>query len=260
MITDITPVILTYDEEPNIARALERLSWARDIVIVDSGSTDRTRAIAEAHPRVRFFERPFDDFASQWNYALTGTGIRSAWVLALDADYILSQELIDELVGLSPAPEVCGYRASFVYYIDGSALRGSLYPSSVVLFRRDRGRYEMDGHAYRLRLEGEVGRLKGTIGHDDRKPASRWKRSQWAYARQEALKLSRARWAELSWADRLRLVPFASVPAVTIYCGVIKGLFFQGRAGRIYSGQRIYAEVVLGVCRCLRLIGRGEGP
>lgn len=255
MISDITPVILTYNEEPNIARVLERLSWAKDIVIIDSGSTDRTRAIAEAFPGVRFFVRSLDDFASQWTYALEHADIRTRWVLALDADYVLAPGFEEELRTLEPGEEISGYKADFIYRIDGRPLRGSLYPRSAVLFRKDRGRYTMDGHAYRLSVRGAVGRLSAPIYHDDRKSESRWRASQWKYAEAEADKLDRERWLGLSWADRLRRVPFAAVVIVWAYCLFVKGLCLQGAPGWKYAAQRAYAEYALSICvlrHCLR--------
>ena len=68
---DTTPLIITYNEEPTIARVLERLSWARRIVVIDSGSTDAILQILAADPRVEVIHRPFDDFASQCQFGLT---------------------------------------------------------------------------------------------------------------------------------------------------------------------------------------------
>src|SRR5512143_2622752 len=90
----ITPLILTWNEEANIARTLDKLRWAREVVVVDSGSTDGTRAICESFPNVRVVVRPFDSHAAQWNFGLKETGIVSDWVLALDADYVLTDDLV----------------------------------------------------------------------------------------------------------------------------------------------------------------------
>ena len=57
MLDHITPVLLTYNEEQNIGRTLSRLKWAKDVVVVDSGSTDRTLTIIAAYPNVRVFKR-----------------------------------------------------------------------------------------------------------------------------------------------------------------------------------------------------------
>ena len=106
----ITPVVLTFNEAPNIARTLSRLSWAKDIVIVDSGSTDATREIAAQHAGVRVFQRPFTTHAEQWNFGVHDTGIATEWVLALDADLCLSDELIRELGAMAPAQTRPGIR------------------------------------------------------------------------------------------------------------------------------------------------------
>ena len=90
MLSDITPLILTFNEAPNIRRTLEQLSWAQEIVVVDSFSTDETLAIATTLPRTRVVHREFDSFAGQCNFGLQCA--RTEWVLSLDADYVLSDE------------------------------------------------------------------------------------------------------------------------------------------------------------------------
>src|ERR1051326_9007851 len=106
MLENITPLILTYNEAPNIGRTLQQLSWARDVVIVDSYSDDATLSIAAEFPQVRIFQRRFDTHKEQWNYALTETGISSEWVLALDADHVLTPEMISELRSLKPGSAI----------------------------------------------------------------------------------------------------------------------------------------------------------
>ena len=95
MLDQITPLIITLDEAPNLRRTLERLDWAKRIVVVDSFSTDETLEILLANPRIEIFQRPFESFASQCNFGLKQ--IRTEWVLSLDADYVLTDEFIDEM-------------------------------------------------------------------------------------------------------------------------------------------------------------------
>ena len=118
----ITPLIITYNEAPNIARTLGKLSWAKRIVVIDSGSTDETLDVLRSFPQVDVIEHPFSDFAGQCNFGLTQ--VATPWVLSLDADYELSDELVEELTGLRAPDNVAGYRARFVYRIHGRALRG----------------------------------------------------------------------------------------------------------------------------------------
>jgi glycosyltransferase involved in cell wall biosynthesis len=245
MLGQITPLVLTYNEVPNIARTLDRLRWASRVVVVDSFSTDGTLDIVRGYPNAVVLQRAFDDFANQLNHALAEAPIETPWVLTLDADYVLSELLVTELNGLCPPADVTGYLCSFRYCVDGVPLRGSLYPPAVVLFRRDLGRYANDGHAYRVRLaQGRVEDLRSPIDHDDRKSWSRWMASQRRYAAEEAQKLSASGWSELKWPDRLRKVPFASTLAVLPYCLVVKRCALDGRAGLVYTAQRSIAELM----------------
>src|SRR5690242_1558924 len=102
MLDHITPVILTFNEEPNIRRTLTALGWAKRIIVVDSGSTDSTLAILAEDPRITVFSRKFDSHGEQWKFALTQTNICTDWVLRLDADYLVTSELRDEVAQLNP--------------------------------------------------------------------------------------------------------------------------------------------------------------
>src|ERR1017187_2206163 len=93
----VTPVILTLNEEDNIGRSLRSLSWARRVVIVDSGSSDRTERIARSFENVDWHVRAFDTHACQWEFAIHKTGIASKYVLALDADMRTTEEFVQEL-------------------------------------------------------------------------------------------------------------------------------------------------------------------
>ena len=207
MLDDITPLVITYNEAPNIARTLDRLVWARRIVVIDSGSTDETMEIVRSYPQAEVIHRPFDDFASQCNFGITQ--VATAWVLSLDADYELSDALVTELRNLHPVASIAGYRARFIYRIYGRPLRGTLYPPRTVLYRKHRALYRNEGHGHRVVITGEIAPLSAVIFHDDRKPLARWIASQQRYARQEAEHLLASDPKALGRTDRIRLAGLA---------------------------------------------------
>lgn len=245
MLTDITPVIITFNEAPNIRRALERLSWAKRVIVVDSQSTDETATIVRTFPNAKVVVHPFVSLADQWNFAVSETGIESGWILRLDADYIVQDDLITELDGLVPPADVAAYAVNFIYCIFGKRLRASLYPASYKIFRRGQVRFVQDGHTERPEFTGRGVALNGHICHDDRKPISRWLSSQDKYMAAEAQKLSEVQSERLDIIDRLRKYPSISWLVVFFYCLFVKGLILDGRAGIYYALQRTAAEIIL---------------
>ena len=92
----LTGVILTWNEEANIGRVLQQLDRLGKIIIIDSGSTDETITIIKSYSNTEIFYRKFDTHANQWNYGLSLCN--SEWILSLDADYILTQDFVEEIV------------------------------------------------------------------------------------------------------------------------------------------------------------------
>jgi glycosyltransferase involved in cell wall biosynthesis len=247
MLDQITPLILTYNEAPNIGRTLERLKWAREIVVVDSFSDDDTLEILSRYPQVRVFQRAFDSFAGQWSFAIKETGISTDWVLALDADFLITPELVAEFAPLEPAAKTSGYKIPLAYCIQGRRLRSSLLPPLTLLYRGARASFLADGHTYRLLLDGDVDYLHESILHDDRKPFRRWLDSQKKYAVLEGNKLIEADWQSLRLPDRIRLLRMVAPVAVFLYCLIYRGGILDGWAGLSYAWQRMLVEVLLSV-------------
>lgn len=239
----ITPLVLTYNEAPNIGRCLERLTWAARVVVLDSGSTDETVAIAHRFANVDVHTRPFDDYASQRNHGL-GL-IATPWVLSLDADYVLPDAFLPALDAVVLAGDFDAVHAGFRYCIFGRPLRASLYPPRPVLFRHDRCHYEVDGHSETLRIPGRSASTPVRIDHDDRKSLDRWLASQMAYSRLEAEKLASRPSAELNWPDRLRRTIVLGPIGASVYTLIVKRTILDGWPGWYYAAQRVLAEVML---------------
>lgn len=245
MLERITPLILTYNEAPNIARVLGGLGWAREIVVVDSFSDDETVRIAESFTNVRVVQREFDCHRNQWEFGLKETAISTPWVLALDADYVVTEELVAELETLKPDSDTAGYRGKFIYCINGKKLRSGIYPPVTVLYRREAARYVQDGHTQRVSLDGEIKDLHSPLLHDDRKSFKRWFNSQAKYTELEAQKLLASDSASLGLPDRLRRWRVIVPPAMLVYCLVVRGGILDGWAGFYYAFQRATAEFML---------------
>lgn len=256
-LNDITPLVLTFNEAPNIGRCLGRLEWASRVVVLDSGSADETRNIAQSCANVDFISRSFDNHTAQWNHGIDA--VESEWVLALDADYVLGDGFENELLQLAPAPDTDACFARFKYVIFGKPLRGSLYPPRAVLFRKSRCRYEPDGHTQLLHVSGGTEFLKSVIMHDDRKPLSRWLQSQDKYAKLEAIKLLSEPRSALRLQDRLRLALVPAVPLTLCYTLFVKGAALDGWRGWYYALQRTVAEVMLSL-RLLEKRIEGDKP
>lgn len=245
LLADITPLILTYNEAPNIERVLDQLTWATQIVVVDSNSTDQTLDLIAHYPNVQVYKRQFDTFAQQCNFGLQQ--IKTAWVLSLDSDYVFTDPLIQEIQTLNPPAQVSSYFTSFKYCVFGKPLRGTLLPPRQALFRRAHSTYIDDGHAHRVQVIGESLTLKHSILHDDRKPLSRWLWAQDRYMIIEAQKLSTATYSELSWGDRVRKTKLLAPLVIFFYCLFLKGGILDGWRGWYYACQRMLAETLLAI-------------
>lgn len=249
----ITPLVLTWNEEPNLRRCLERLRWAREVIILDSGSTDATAAIAADFPNTRLMVRPFDDHTTQWNFGVDATCTN--WVLSLDCDYVLCPGFEDELSKLEDVASDAFY-ASFRYLIYGKPLRACLYPPRAVLFRKDRCRYVPDGHTQILSIPGPTTHLTTKIDHDDRKSLSRWFSSQDTYAKLEAEKLTTL--TQLSIQDRIRRTMILGPIVIFLYTLLVRLTILDGPHGWFYALQRTLAEIMLSLRLLEKKIGKAK--
>ena len=242
MLSSITPLVISYNEEANLDRTLRALLWAKRVVVLDSGSQDRSHQIATSFSNVEWKVRDFDNHAGQCNYALRNLVGNAPFVLSLDADYVVTSELIEEMASLDPAEHVSAYQVGFRYCINGAALRGTLYPPRVCLYRPERARYHQDGHTQRILVDGEIRQLRAKLLHDDRKPQAEFRQRQRRYAAMEAQLIRSKTWQQLDWRKRVRRLLVVAPWLVPAYVLFIQGLVLDGRNGWRYAYERFVAE------------------
>jgi glycosyltransferase involved in cell wall biosynthesis len=236
-----TPVILTYNEEPNIAATLESLTWAPRVIVVDSGSSDRTAEIAQSFGNVAWYVRKFDSHAAQWSFAVHATSIDTRYVLALDADMRPGSGFQAELAGFA---EQAGHAAlvPFEYRVQGQALLGSIYPAQVRVFAKEDIRIGQRGHTQVFETTAPLYRFHSKLIHEDFKPFSRWLANQLQYAGLEAERIRNT--PAQSFRDRLRRSGIS--PAIWGgYAYLRAGGPFKGRASRAYAQERMVFEALL---------------
>jgi glycosyltransferase involved in cell wall biosynthesis len=159
----LTVVILTLNEERHIAECVASVRGADEVIVVDSGSSDRTQELAQA-AGARVVVHALTDFAAQHNYA--NELATSDWVLHLDADERATPELLREISAASRDGNVDAYRVPELTYIFGAALRhGGWYPQYHIRLQR-RGRSRWEGRVHEsVEVQGPVGVLREPIIH-----------------------------------------------------------------------------------------------
>jgi glycosyltransferase involved in cell wall biosynthesis len=160
----LSVVIITLNEEANLGRTLQSVAWADEIVVVDSGSTDRTREIAESfHANV--FVEPWRGFAGQKNFAIGKAS--GDWILSLDADEEVEPALADEISMAIKTPSTAGFYIPRKNFFLGRWIRhGGFYPDRKLrLFRRGTAQFEDRLVHEDLRLNGPTANLRGHLLH-----------------------------------------------------------------------------------------------
>jgi glycosyltransferase involved in cell wall biosynthesis len=160
----ISATVITLDEERHLADALESLSWADEIVVVDSGSTDRTVEVARRYT-YRVIDAEWPGYAAQKNRAAQEAS--HDWIFSLDADERVTPELrasVERVRDSGPAAD--GYRvARRAWYVDRWVRHGGWYPDwQVRLYDRRRARFEGDFVHESVRVDAP-GTLDGDLLH-----------------------------------------------------------------------------------------------
>jgi glycosyltransferase involved in cell wall biosynthesis len=228
----ISVTLITLNEERNIARALESVRWADDVVVVDSGSTDRTLEIAKASG-ARVFQNAWKGYGQQKNFAQAQA--RHDWVLNIDADEVVPAELAREIQArvqsAETRPAVRGFSIPRLTWYLGRWIRhGGWYPNYLVrLADRRHARWTEPNVHEALEVQGETEKLEHPLHHYAFSGISDQVQTNLRYSRQGYLDLvGRGRKPSPM---RLVLKPIGKFFETYL----IKKGFLDGRAGFIIS-------------------------
>lgn len=221
---DISALVLTFNEEDNIARCLSSLSFCREILVVDSGSSDRTVEIASDFTDKVLFH-PIEGHGPQLNW-----GIERAehdWVLSLDADEEISPPLRTSIENLSPVPGITGYYINRRNFYLGRWIKHSgWYPQYILrLFNRNFGACNEASIHKSIFVEGKTARLEGDIFHYSYRNLSH----HLSKINQYTTSIAEERWREGKRFNPLKAV-FAP-PAEFVKKYLLKGGFLDGFPG-----------------------------
>jgi glycosyltransferase involved in cell wall biosynthesis len=254
-------LIPTKNEERNLPTTLDRLGWVDEIIVFDSLSTDNTLAIAKNYGAT-VFQREFDNFADHKNWALDHLPFRNDWILILDADEQVPEDLEHEIRRICAAPPLFdAYAIARRIYVDGVWLRrAGKYPDyQIRLFRKGKARYERRIVHEHMVVDGKTGVLRASLVHIDKKGARRYIERHNHYAEMEAVeayiarhspqqgqgssprgRLSRRQLKDFAY----RYLPFR--PAlVFIYLYVFRLGFLMGHAGLKTCALRTFYEYMI---------------
>ncbi len=252
----VTVVIPVKNEERNLPKCLDRLARFEKVIVVDSGSTDRTREIAVS-AGCEFVEFKWDGcFPKKRNWLLMNQPPTTEWVFFLDADEYIPPEFVDELASVLPKTEHAGFRIVYSNYFMGKKLSHGVPQIKLPLFRVGSGLYErideqrwsgldMEVHEHPV-LSGSVGQLKTLIDHQDFKGMDAYIARHEQYASWEANRFMTLKKTPQSHADLTRgqVRKYANItkwwlaPGYFMYSYVAKLGFLDGWAGFVFARKK----------------------
>jgi len=163
----LSALLITYNEESNIKKVLNNLAFADEIIMVDSFSTDKTLEIGSTFKNVKIIQRPFDNFASQRNFALSLAS--NSWILFIDADERLTPELQQEInVVINQKSSASAYFMRRNFMFDNKKIQFSGWQTDKIirLFRKEKAIYNPEKIVHeKLIIDGKIGKLKNKLIH-----------------------------------------------------------------------------------------------
>lgn len=252
----VTVVIPVKNEEHNLARCLDRLKRFAKIVVIDSGSTDRTREISQEHGCEFVLFRWDGHFPKKRNWFLINHPPTTPWVFFLDADEYLTDEFVDELARALAMTTHAGFRVMYSNYFLGKKLKYGVPQIKLPIFRVGSGLYEridedewsaldMEVHEHPV-LEGTVGQLNTLVDHQDFKGLDAYIARHKEYASWEARRFLKLRetpeaMAHFTAIQRRKYDSLTSwwlAPSYFLYSWLWKRGILDGWAGFVFAKMK----------------------
>ena len=246
---DITAIILTYNEELNIAKCISSIKdFCTRIVVIDSFSTDETMKIAK-NMGCDVYQNKWEGYSKQFKFGLTNSNISTEWVLRIDADERITDDAKKEIIEkIENNSECSGIIVPFEVSFLGKKLRhGGIFPfRKLILFKKDYGTIEeknMDEHI--VLSEGKTLTIKNVCEHYDNKSLKVWLHKHIDYAFREADDAELLLKQTAKFKDRKRLMyyklpSFIRSKLYFIYRYYFKLGFLDGKAGRYFALLQAY--------------------
>jgi glycosyltransferase involved in cell wall biosynthesis len=231
--------ILSKNEEANIDRCLEALNKAGlTVVVLDSGSTDRTIDIAREYGAI-VEHYDYVDHCAAYN-DITSSLSEGTWCLVLDADMIVSEKLVNEIGELIETNDVVKAPVKMVY--GGKVLDfASLYPPKPIAFRGGKEYFVPVGHGERLKAETKPVEANRPLIHDDRESFSDYVQKQIRYA--DAF-IARSNGGQSTLKDKIRRKTPLGILAAPFISLFVKGGILDGKPGIMYAIDRLISEAI----------------
>lgn len=251
----LTVIVLTKDEEVNIVRCLASVAWAEQVVVVDSGSTDKTVALSRA-AGANVVETWWRGYGAQREFALRLNEVTHDWVYFVDADEWVSAPLAQELNEAISTP-FAAFTQRFRLVFEGRWIAHSgWYPSSRItrLMRRSKAQFDDTVFSEHARVQGPVGNLDQDVINEDLKGSRAWLHKHIDYAELEAMRRRegkcRARGEHETWPRHVAKNLLASwLPGRPVlqflYMYLLRAGFLDGRVGLRFCFYQAWFQVVV---------------
>ena len=276
MTIPVSVIVLTFNEEINIGRCLDSVGWCDDVVVLDSLSTDNTCEIA-AEKGARVLDRRFDNYANQRNYALTSIQYKHAWVLMLDADEVVPEDLRQEMETLliDAGTDVTLFRMRRKDYFMGTWLKRSTSYGSLRFGRlMQLGRVWVERSINEeFHTDGSVRDLQAALVHYPfNKGLAAWIEKHNRYSSMEAELIVSGGGGDWNWAQLFSNDPVQRRKALKSLVYTLPGRAFlmfigryfvtggilDGRAGLMFCVLKSYYEYLID-CKIRELRRRAQG-